>query len=413
MKRFLAKLAIILLAITLAAGLLLFLALDARPLVEHSESISPNAVAQARRLLLANDPRRLSRGDEHQATIPAALIGEGVNYLANRALHGRGALIVGEESAEIRLTLRAPLLPGPCYLNLRATVAEAQGEPRIASAAIGAVPIPTALVEWALASAVRFFGYEQEWLLARSAIRRLAFEPARDVVVVAYVWEPAILDRARAIAFDPADLRRIQAAQTAFAALLDHTAPGAPVALTTVLKPLLGLEGDDRRARRRAAIFVLAVYLAEKDLGALIPEARNWPRPRPVALTLQKRYDFAQHFVISATLSAWAGEPVADAVGLYKELDDIRHGSGFSFRDLAADRAGTRFGELIAQDSERLDAAIQRNLPESEIAPSLAALPEFLHAAEFRRRFGQPGSPAYRQMLAEIERRVAALPLYH
>lgn len=272
--------------------------------------------------------------------------------------------------------------------------------------------MPAALVEWALASAVRLFGYEQEWRLARSAIRRLDFEPAQNSVVVGYVWEPAILERVRAIAFDAAELPRIQAAQTAFAALLEQTAPGTPLALASVLKPLLAHAGEDRRARRRAAILVLAVYLAEKDLEALIPEARNWPHPRHVALTLQKRYDLAQHFTISAALSAWAGEPAADAIGLYKEFDDTRHGSGFSFTDLAADRAGTRFGELIAQDSGRLDAAIQRGLPESEIAPLLTTLPEFLHAAEFRRRFGQPGSPAYRQMLAEIERRLATLALY-
>jgi len=37
------------------------------------------------------------------------------------------------------------------------------------------------------------------------------------------------------------------------------------------------------------------------------------------------------------------GTPLADAVGLWKELADARRGgSGFSFNDIAADRAGTR-----------------------------------------------------------------------
>ena len=83
---------------------------------------------------------------------------------------------------------------------------------------------------------------------------------------------------------------------------------------------------------------------------------------RRVELTLNGRHDSAQHFVISAALAAWAGEPVAEAIGLYKELDDARRGSGFSFADLAADRAGTRFGELVAKASARLDEALQRIL---------------------------------------------------
>ena len=33
-----------------------------------------------------------------------------------------------------------------------------------------------------------------------------------------------------------------------------------------------------------------------------------------------------------------------DAIGVYKEVRDSRGGSGFSFNDMAANRAGTRFG---------------------------------------------------------------------
>lgn len=45
-------------------------------------------------------------------------------------------------------------------------------------------------------------------------------------------------------------------------------------------------------------------------------------------------------------LAAYAGTPLADVVGLFKEMEDSRGGSGLSFNDIAADRAGTRMGEL-------------------------------------------------------------------
>jgi uncharacterized protein YfiM (DUF2279 family) len=129
-------------------------------------------------------------------------------------------------------------------------------------------------------------------------------------------------------------------------------------------------------------------------------------------LILLGRHDSAQHFAVSAALAAWAGEPAANAIGLYKEVEDARGGSGFSFADLAADRAGTRFGELVAEGSPRLDVALRGSLGDSDLAPSLDGLPEALSEAEFQRRYGGRDNPAYRQLLAEIERRLAALPLY-
>ncbi|MFT3975115.1 MAG: hypothetical protein QM699_17230 [Amaricoccus sp.] len=43
--------------------------------------------------------------------------------------------------------------------------------------------------------------------------------------------------------------------------------------------------------------------------------------------------------------------------------------------------------------------------------PPIDGLPSGLSEAEFRRRFGDVDSPAYAAMVAEIRRRVAALPL--
>jgi hypothetical protein len=410
--RFLARLAgLLMLALAVVAGLL-FLALDSKPLVDRQETVSPTAVAQARLLFARNDPRRMLPGEQRTAAIPAALIDEGINYLASRRLHGRGALVLREEAAEVRISLRPPGLPGSRFVNLRATIREAEGQPRIASAAVGSLPIPAALAEYILVSGLRSFGYEQEWNLALGAIRGLSFEPARQAIVVSYAWEPALLEHARGMTFSQEDQARILRAQAALVALLDRKAAATPVALASVLAPLLAAGNEQSREQRRAALVVLATYMAEKNLATLIPEAAKQPRPRQVALTLQNRYDSAQHFAVSAALAAWAGEPAADAIALYKELDDARRGSGFSFADLAADRAGTRFGTLVAQGSPLLDELLRGQLADTDLIPRLDDLPEYMPEAEFRRRFGGPGSPAYQQVAEEIERRLATLPLY-
>ena len=49
---------------------------------------------------------------------------------------------------------------------------------------------------------------------------------------------------------------------------------------------------------------------------------------------------------------------------------------------------------------------------EADLMPSVAGLPSGLPAAEFRALFGDVDSDAYAALVAEIERRVEALPLH-
>jgi hypothetical protein len=44
--------------------------------------------------------------------------------------------------------------------------------------------------------------------------------------------------------------------------------------------------------------------------------------------------------------------------------------------------------------------------------PAAADLPENMPEAEFKRRFGGVGAPVYQRVMDDIERRVAACPLY-
>lgn len=401
-----------LLLLGLIALALLAAVIDGEPLVVRAQSISPDSVAHARRLLAGNDPRYLRRGEQRRVALPASLIDDGLNHLAGLRYDGRAAFALDGDGAEIRITLPLPRPAGARYLNLQARLRSGTGEPQFEHVRLGTLPLPPAVLDYAVAAAARRLGYGEAWQLARQAVRELNFMPDGQVVQVHYVWQPEILDRARAIALAPADVIRLERAQQALAATLAPWAPGSARPLTAVLAPLLALDADDAPAQRRASLLVLASYMAGRGLEALVPEAKRWPRPPPLALTLRGRHDSAQHFVVSAALAAWAGEPVADAIGLYKELEDARRGSGFSFADLAADRAGTRFGELLAQPAGRIDRLLAGPVGDAELLPRLDDLPEYLGEREFRRRYGGLDGPAYRRLADEIERRLDAMPLY-
>lgn len=411
MIRLLGSLIGLLFLAVLALGVLLLTLLDDEPLVERPETLSPAAIEQARDLLRTNDPRRLRPGEQHAVEIPAGLVDEGLNYLASRYLRARGALARVDGAAEIRVSFPVPAEPVPRYLNLRIAVPPAGGAPRDPALAIGDVPVPPALLEQAVALLARFGGLAPEWQLPRETLCSLAFDPAQNALLLAYTWNPELLERARAVAFAPRDIARIEAAQTTLAAALQQLRAGKQHSLAAVLGPLLGGAGQDA-GQRRAGLLALAAYMSGKGLSPIIPDAASWPRPPRVQLTLGGRHDSAQHFAVSAALAAWAGEPAAAAIGIFKEIDDSRGGSGFSFADLAADQAGTRFGERVMAGSDPLARVLARGVTDAELLPPLKGLPENLQEDEFRRRFGGPGEPAYRAMEAEIARRLAAMPLY-
>lgn len=412
MRRLLSWLTWAILLAILCVAVLFYAILDRAPLVQRDAAISPAVVEQAKALFRGNDPRALRQGEQRTVIVPLSLLDEGINHLVSRGLRGRGAFVLTKGTGEAQISLPVPGTGSQLYLNLRAALANSNDGPRIAHAFVGALPLPPSLIEAAIEFVACQSGYCQEWRLGRGALRRVSIVPAGKAIAVTYVWEAEILERARSIALPSDDVSRLREAQEMLATLLDTPPTGAQTPLLTVLQPLLAAKGEDRRERRRAGLLVLAAYLAGKDIANLAPQARAWRRPRAVELRLRGRYDTAQHFVISAALAAWADQPVAEAIGMSKELDDARRGSGFSFADLAADRAGTRFGELVARNAERLDTALGGPLAESDLMPEQSGLPEYLREPEFRQRFGGPDKPEFQRLSEEIGRRLDALPLY-
>jgi hypothetical protein len=165
----------------------------------------------------------------------------------------------------------------------------------------------------------------------------------------------------------------------------------------------------------RAALLAVAFYVNGWRLDMFVPEARTWPVAERRSISLRGRHDLAQHFTVSAFLSAFAGTAIASMAGIYKEMDDARRGSGFSFSDLAADRAGTLLGDLLTMSPEsarRMRTLLAGTPGEHDLMPDVSGLSDNMSQAEFTRRFGGVGAPAYNRQVEEIDRRIAALTLY-
>lgn len=194
--------------------------------------------------------------------------------------------------------------------------------------------------------------------------------------------------------------------------------PPGHVSLAPLVASVLQFAGtrrDDPIEANRAALLALALHANGWDPRILAVDAGDWRRARRRPIALAGRPDLAQHFTVSAFVSAAGGAALADLLGVYKELRDAGGSSGFSFSDLAADRAGTRLGEMAVASppaARRLQEAAGEGLDEADIMPAIDGLPDNLSAEVFARRFTGPASPAYDRLVAEIDRRVEALRLF-
>ena len=126
--------------------------------------------------------------------------------------------------------------------------------------------------------------------------------------------------------------------------------------------------------------------------------------------SLQGREDWAKHYVVSAALAVLEQPFLSDAAGLMKEqLDALTDDSGFSFGDIAADRAGVRFAAAATSSdaaARTMQVRLQQGFSEGDYFPSTTGLPEALTVEQFRQAYGGVGSLRYRQVIAEIDARL-------
>jgi hypothetical protein len=240
-------------------------------------------------------------------------------------------------------------------------------------------------------------------------------ELSPDQARITYGWRRDALAAAGRGMLDDADRHRLVAAQIRLSDMLAEMPEHGSVQLAQLLSGLLataptGLESDPA-ADNRAAILAIATYVAGEALP--VGDGRQTAPVRRV--TLRGRRDLAQHYIASAVIAAEGGSALSDLIGFAKELRDSDGGSGFSFADLAADRAGIRFAELAtgaAEDALFVQGMARAGLTEDALMPTIDGLPEGLGQREFQRDFGGRDSAAYRQLVAHIDRRIDRLQLY-
>jgi hypothetical protein len=415
--RFFFKLMVLLIfVLPLAIAFAIYLAIDSHPTIDRAASITPASVERAKRIIDQNDPRKLKSGERRTVSTSAADLDLAANYLAQQLGRGGARVELRGGNMQAGASLRLPLIPIALFLNIDAALAENDPTAQLESLRIGQLPVPAWLARWSAPRLLSWLQPELDYNAFIEAVKKVSMNEAR--LSVTYQWQANLADQLRAVLIPRKDQEQLRIYQERLAEVTQ--ASKAPdLLLTELLVAMFKLAAERSRssdplAENRAALFVLMHYVTAKPLGALLPDAKSWPLPTKHRVVFDTPEEFPRHFITAASLAANAGGALAQAVGVYKEIEDARVENGIAFKNFAADRAGKRFGAYAGNGStaKKLQAKLGNGLREQEILPATADLPPFMPAEEFKRRFDSVDSKEYRKMMAEIDRRIAALPFY-
>jgi uncharacterized protein YfiM (DUF2279 family) len=430
---FVPKAALLAFVLALGAGALVWLSLEDKPLPFETARVTSAEKRRLVELIRSKSPRSLADGQTHMLQLTQhdlnVLLAWGLSLGASER---KAEVQLAPHTASLSVSLGVP--PGDRgtrYLNLTlaadAGIENGSLNLQVVRCRLGSLDLP----HWSLhvlGSLITSFLYDdprpKPFL---EATRAMAIEPNGLTVTYGPVRLPPGF---REDLFGPAVAGSEVLASTRVQVrrLLDlvRLSPGAPPSFGTCFETAFAL------ARRRsvagnpvgenqAAIFALGILLGhpriEEFLGPVLDD--NSPTAARMALyrvTVRGRSDWTKHFCVSAVIAILSDAGVSNAAGLLKEeLDAGTGGSGFSFGDLLADRAGTTFGVTATRD-EASACALQERLTGGfrvdEFFPPAADLPEGIPDAELQSRYGGVGGEPYRRLVEEIERRVAACAAY-
>ncbi|MGQ9861831.1 MAG: hypothetical protein ACUVSD_07470 [Thiobacillaceae bacterium] len=402
------------LALPFAAAYGLYrVAVTETPRVPRAQGLGQAELERGRRIYRQFFPVWPVREAVRHVQLTAEDLDLGLNYVLGRNGQGYSHTRVSSDALRLDLSLRlTPPLEGH-FLNLSLTFRPAGSGLQIDGLQLGALPIPVALARPLLDRALAASPAAEHLPLIEGMLREVKLRPGQIHLTLA--WDQ---DSVRA-AIDVASRQLAGVGPQQLAAYRQHlqglAARRPRPDFGTVMGELFALARQrsgrgDAVAENRALLIALAETANGLRLG--LPAAGKLHLG---GLSLAGRGDYVQHFTLSAALAAIAGEELADRAGLYKEVRDTHGGSGFSFSDLAADRAGARFGARACAseaDARQVQALIAGSQDTALYMPKIGDLPEFLPQAVFEGRYGGVGGQGYARLLEKIDQRITALPVH-
>lgn len=399
----------------------LFSGFQKTPWVVAEQRLDEQNVARLKTVLDVLDPRRMKIGDHRTLILRSDDLNLLLNYAVAKFVTGGIHVDLSVDALDTQLSIAAPGALPHAWFNTRFKLERAGQGFRAREWRCGSLPLPdwltNGIAQFIHHLAKKWDPYDTAW----NSVEKISVSPVE--LSVAFNWQQELKDQLRhtgkLVLFDDAEQRRLRFYHERLFAMSNEI--NRRSSLKDVLARLFHSASERSEdagqavLENRALLSALALHLAHVQTNNFLAEPGSeltygwlfFP-------TLRGREDLARHFAISAGITALSDSRLSDAAGLFKELKDSQGGSGFSFADLAADRAGTRLAELALNPDFSLQAQqiLMSTKSESVFMPDIRQLPEGLQEREFTDFYQDLDNHAYRDLRAEIERRINACGLY-
>ncbi len=396
--------------------------IEAQPLVIKNSSMNYEHVNRLRALMESHDPRRMRHGEIKKLVT----LEEDLNLMLGYALSHQQEMAaeVDLEQGYARVQYSASLRPlnFDGYLNLSMKLAVRQQQVWLEEVAIGQINIPSWMSRRLPQLLHRIAKIDKDYRDAANTITDLQI--TQDQLEVTYQWRPDLVKelagKGRELFTQEQDFERLRFYQEQIEVF---AAQQPRISSIAVLFGKLFDQAYQRSAESQLAVAentallnALAHYISGSSYRQLMgtPEIDVGKKTPRRYLLLAGRLDLTKHFLLSAFISNSAGGGVADALGLFKEFKDSQGGSGFSFSDLVADKAGTHFAKLATneQTARALQKVMKGVQDEGAFMPDVNRLPENIQELEFKSRYRSLESAEYKLIEEEITRRLLRCAVY-
>lgn len=414
----------------LSPVVLLISGIDNTPLCPKKSAWSYDDILEAKAIIKRIKPNFLQENEIKTIT----LLEPELNLLLNYGVsHTRGripvssALSLSTGHIQSVISFRIPSTPWGKFFNLVIDFVPDNRFLKVHWAQFGAIRVPGVFINPVLNMLHHIFMRHD--LYADSFNTLSSFEDIRmdtHRVTLTYHWNPSALhqihEKGKTLLLSPEKQQRLLSYHNELSTILSAQAR-QKIPLTDIIKPLFAFAARQSESfadpimANTALIQMLALYITGTGIDNFIQKdlVKNARPLEKATLLLDSRNDLTKHFLVSAALSVSADSHLAEVIGIAKEVADSDGGSGFSFADLAADRAGIKFGESAtksALNATQFQQKIMAIKAEHAFMPRTDELPEGITRLEFKKRFSDLDSASYTLITREIESRISQCELY-
>ena len=411
----------------LASPLAAWYGLEDKPLVTTTLKVGVEDLKAAKEFLSQYDPRNLPDGKITRITANQRQINIALAGALAAAPMLKAQIVPSQYGLLGAVTGQIPVPDNPFgrYVNMRMLIERSSEGLRIGRLSIGEIEIPTGIVRHVFMLVMDQLAGPGRGKAFLDTVRSV--EVAGDKFTIVYAPKAGLLEEikgAAKTAVAAASPEIVKVYWVRIHELYGSLPQNQRVSLTRFMKPMFELVQQRSASgnpieENKGAVFAMAMFFADIRVERFVSKVREGKysdsAPKTSHVVLQDRHDWIQHYLLSAALKFAGGRGITDFIGEVKELSDTGKESGFSFTDIGADRAGVRLAEVLTESADRARRSQQILASVTEepvIFPEVRDFPEGLSEEQFRERYGDRGSPEFNKLIEEMDRRIAAIPLY-